>query len=209
MSHEVKNSGKGYNNCCHCEESPCYECDFYETNKCPPKLATDCVVVDSLVCSKKIYKVAELSVPIPTLGDIISIGPGGVITPLITLTPDLNGIVTQVTVVKDMVINTGYLPANVTILGITTPIQINIPFQQETVCPGVCPEDTIKESPYKIEAKVTQGIEALGISVANILFKVVLSTNLTVTRPVITKNPNLKVVKDVNEDRCEQRDWYG
>lgn len=138
--------------------------------------------------------------PIPTLGDIISIGPGGVITPLITLTPDLDSIVNQITVVKDMVINTGYLPANVTILGITPPLQINIPFQQETVCLGVCPGDTVNESPFKIEAKVTQGIEALGVSVANILFKVVLSTNLTVTRPVVTKSPNLKVVKDVNED---------
>ncbi|GEN30640.1 hypothetical protein HNQ35_001517 [Cerasibacillus quisquiliarum] len=194
---------------CHCEEKPCYECEFHETKKCPPKLASDCIVVDSLICSKKIYKVAELSVPVSTLGDIISIGPGGVITPLISLTPDLNGVVSQITVVKDMVINTGYLPANVTILGIETPLQINIPFQQETMCPGVCPEDTVKESPYKIEAKVTQGIEALGVSVANILFKVVLSTNLTVTRPVITKAKNLKVVKDVNEDRCESRDWYG
>lgn len=87
--------------------------------------------------SDKIYKVAELSVPIPTLGDIIDIGPGGIITRLITLTPDIQGIVTQVTVVKNMIINTAYLPANVTILGITTPLQINIPFQQETTVPIV------------------------------------------------------------------------
>lgn len=194
---------------CKCQERPCYYCEHYETEKSPPKLATDCVVMESLVCSKKVYKIAELSVPIPTLGDIISIGPGGVITPLITLTPDIDSVVSQTTVVKDMVINTGYLPANVDILGITTPLQINIPFQQETMCPGVCPEDNVQESPFKIEARVTQGIEALGVSVANILFKVVLSTNLTVTRPVITKSDDLKVVQDVNEDRCEQRDWYG
>jgi len=194
---------------CKCNKKPCYECEYNETKKCPPELASDCVVMESLICSKQIFKVAELAVPIPTFGDIISIGPGGVITPLISLTPDLNGLVSQITVVKNMVINTGYLPANVTILGIETPLQINIPFQQETVCPGVCPEDTVKESPYKIEAKVTQGIEALGVSVGNILFKVILSTNLTVTRPIITKNPNLKAVRDVNENRCEARDWYG
>src|SRR5699024_9604192 len=133
----------------------------------------------------------------------------GVISPLITLTPDLNGLVTQTTVVKDMVINTGYLPANVTILGIEIPLQINIPFQQETMCPGVCPEDTVNESPFKIESVVIQGIEALGVSVANILFKVVLSTNLTVTRPIIAKDSKLKVVKDVNDDRCEQSDLNG
>src|SRR5699024_11230320 len=77
----------------------------------------------------------------------------GVISPLITLTPDLNGLVTQTTVVKDMVINTGYLPANVTILGVATPLQINIPFQQETICPGVCPEDTVNETPFKIRSE--------------------------------------------------------
>src|SRR5699024_2104450 len=111
-----------------------------ETNsKRPPTLATDCIVVESLICSKRINQVAELAVPIPTLGDIISIGPGGVINPAITLTPDINGLVTQTTVVKDMVITTGYLPANVTILGIETPLQLNIPFQEETNCPGVCP----------------------------------------------------------------------
>lgn len=208
MSYYKRCSRRGCNNSSY-EQNNCYECEHFEPCKKTPELATDCVVVDSLVCSKKVYKVAELAVPIPTLGDIISIGPGGVITPLVTLTPDLNGLVSQTTVVKDMIINTGYLPANVTILGITTPLQINIPFQQETVCPGVCPEDTINESPFKIEARVTQGIEALGVSVANILFKVVLSTNLTVTRPIVTKNPNINVVKDVNADRCEQRDLYG
>lgn len=211
MEKDLKQDALKHHHNCNCQPAsrPCYECEYYEVEKCPPKLASDCIVVESLVCSKQIFKVAEIAVPIPTFGDIISIGPGGVITPLISLTPDLNGVVSQTTVVRNMVINTGYLPANVTILGVETPLQINIPFQQETVCPGVCPEDTVKESPYKIEAKVTQGIEALGVSVGNILFKVILSTNLTVTRPVITKNPNLKTVRDVNQDRCESRDWYG
>ncbi len=204
---ESMNKNKGCD--CGYQDRPCYKCKYNQVENCPPQLATDCIVVDSLVCSQKVYKVAELSVPIPTLGDIISIGPGGTITPLVTLTPDIRGVVNQITVVKNMVINTGYLPANITILGIETPLQINIPFQQETVCPGVCPEDTVTESPYKIESVVTQGIEALGVSVANILFKVILSTNLTVTRPVITKSSDLKVVQDVNDDRCERSDWYG
>lgn len=204
-----KNESNNYRNC-DCEDPPCYKCEYYETNsKRPPTLATDCIVVESLICSKRINQVAELAVPIPTLGDIISIGPGGVINPAITLTPDINGLVTQITVVKDMVITTGYLPANVTILGIETPLQLNIPFQEETNCPGVCPEDTVKLSPSKIETTVTQGIEALDISVANILFKVIMSTNLTVTRPIIAKADDLKTVKDVNDDRCDRCDVNG
>lgn len=192
------------NKYCKCEKTPCYFCESYEPRKCPPELSTDCVVVNSLVCSEKVYKVAELSIPIATLGDIIDIGPGGVISPLITLTPDIAGITSQVTVVKDMVINTGFLPANITILGLPLPIEINLPFQQETMCPGVCPEDTVQESPFNIESVVTQGIEAVGITEANILFKVILSTNLTVTRPVIAKAHELQVVSDVNTDRCKQ-----
>lgn len=192
-----------------CNQTPCPTCETYETKKCPPTLATDCVVVDSLLCSEKANMIAELSVPISTLGDIISIDPGGVISPLVTLTPDISGIVSQVTTVKDMVITTGFLPANVTVLGLETPLQLNLPFQEETFCPGVCPEDNVRESPYKIEAVVTQGIEALGVSVANILFKVIISTNVTATRPVITKSPNLQVVRDVNADRCSRDDSNG
>src|SRR5690625_3809063 len=105
-------------NKCNCKyrERPCYECEYNKVHRCPPTLASDCIVVNSLICSEKLHLVAELSVPIPTLGDIISIGPGGVITPLISLTPNLGGIVNQVTIIKNMVVITGYLPANVTIL---------------------------------------------------------------------------------------------
>lgn len=204
-------STKCYGKHCHypCDCKERYECNELKPVITPPTLATDCVVMESLICSKKVHNIAELAVPIPTLGDIISIGPGGVITPLISLTPNLNGVVSQTTVVNDMVIITGYLPASVTILGIETPLELNIPFQSETICPGICPEDTIKQSPFEIEASVIQGIEALGVSVGNILFKVVMSTNLTVTRPIVTKADQLKIVKDVNENRCHQRCRHG
>lgn len=183
-------------------EPPCPECDISPTESCAPNLRTDCIVVDSLICSKKLQKVAELVIPAATLGDIIDIGPGGIITPLITLEPDLSGIVSQMTVVEDTIINTGYLPANITILGISTPLQVNLPFQEETSCPGTCPEDRVEETPFKIDAVVTQGIEALGVGVANITFKVILSTNLTVSRPIIVKDQNMQIVQDVNPNRC-------
>lgn len=192
---------------CHCNSKPrpCYECEYNYNimRRRAPELISDCIVVDSLLCSQKANIVAELSVPIPTLGDIIDIGPGGVISPLITLTPDINHIVSQTTVVKDMVVITGYLPANITILGIETPLQISIPFQEEINCPGLCPDDRVMITPFKIESVITQGIEAIGVSVANILFKVLLSTTVTATRPVIVKNSRMKVVSDLNEDRCE------
>lgn len=181
---------------------PCPECEVFPVEPCPPRLRTDCIIVDSLICTKRLQKVAELVIPAATLGDIIEIGPGGVISPLVTLTPDLSGLVSQVTVVEDTVINTGYLPANITILGIPTPIQVNLPFQEETSCPGTCPEDRVEETPYQVDTVITQGIEALGVGVASILFKVILSTNLTVSRPVVIKDPNMQTVRDVHPDRC-------
>src|SRR5690625_2376401 len=190
---------------CHCKTKPrpCYECEYNAVSKRVPQLSTDCIVVESLVCSQKANIVAELSIPIPTLGDIISIGPGGVIDPPLTLTPDISHIVVHTSVIKDMIVITGYLPANITILGIETPLQISIPFQEEISCPCVCPEDRVFQSPFKMEATIIQGIEAIGVSVANVLFKVLLSTNVTATRPVIVKDQNLKLVSDVNENRCE------
>src|SRR5699024_6395907 len=151
----------------------------------------------------------ELVIPVPTLGDIIEIGPGGLISPLVTLLPDLNGLIQQTTVAKDLIVVTGFLPANVAILGIETPLQINLPFQEEIVCPGVCPEDTIRETNLTIKTVITQGIEAVGITVANILFKVVLSGSVTATRPLLTKAKDLQIVGDVNEDRCEVNGYYG
>jgi len=106
-----------------------------------------------------------------------------------------------------MVVITGFLPASITILGIETPLQISIPFQQEINCPGLCPEDRIVITPFKIDSVITQGIEAIGVSVANILFKVLLSTTVTATRPVIVKDSQMKIVGDVNEGRCETSDY--
>lgn len=196
---------------CHCRSKPrpCYECEYYYYRRKAPRLNTDCIVVESLLCSQRANIIAEINIPVLTLGGIVDVGPGGVITPPITLTPDISNIVYQFSVLKNMVVITGYLPANVTVLGIELPIQITIPFQEEIHCPGLCPQDNIQHTPFKIEATITQGLEALGVVAASILFKVILSTNVTATRPVIVKEPNLKLVADVNEDRCETSDDNG
>src|SRR5690625_2889368 len=66
---------------CNCQNKPrpCYECEYNNIHRKPPQLISDCVVVNSLLCNKSENIIAELSIPIATLGDIISIGPGGVI----------------------------------------------------------------------------------------------------------------------------------
>lgn len=205
LTNSEVNAGARYRDCdCAQQKRPCYACEYQEVQRRPIQLASDCIVVDSLICSRKINPVAELIIPIPTLGDIIDIGPGGVISPLVTLTPNINGIIFQTTVTKDLIVITGFLPASITILGIETPLNINIPFQEEINCPGICPEDTISPPTFTISSVITQGIEALGITVANILFKVVLSAQVTVTRPIIAKANDLRIVGDVNINRCCQ-----
>ncbi|WP_062197656.1 hypothetical protein [Massilibacterium senegalense] len=168
----------------------------------PPQLSTDCFVVQSLVCTKEVQKVAELRIPAATLGVIVDIT--GSITPLIQLVPDLNNIVTNTILIKDKVINTGFVPANITVAGIVTPFQVNLPFQQETDCPGACPEDTVTETPFQVEAIIIQGIAALGIGIAEVLVKVVMKTNITVTRPVIAQfaDATLNPIQDVVPNRC-------
>lgn len=194
---------------CHSRGRRCYECEFNIAQRRKPQLTSDCIVVDSLLCSVHESVVAELNVPVATLGGVITIGPGGVIDPPITLTPDITNIVSNTTVVKNLIVTTGYLPANITVLGVELPIQINLPFQLETPCHGVCPEDNVTVSPFRIESVVTQGIEALGVTVASVLFKVILSTTVTATRQVIVKADDIKLVGDVNENRCRQSDNNG
>lgn len=210
MTKEINDIGAQSRPChCHGRDRRCYECEFNYQQAKRPRLTSDCIVVDSLLCSSHESVIAEITVPAATIGGIIVIGPGGTITPAITLTPDISNIVFNTTVVKNLVIITGYLPANVTILGIELPVQITIPFQHEVSCPGLCPEDNVTLSPFRIESTVTQGLEALGVSVASILFKVVLSTTVTATRQVIVKADDLRVVADVNENRCRQSDGNG
>lgn len=194
---------------CQSRDRRCYECEFNYYQRKAPRLTSDCIVVDSLLCSSNASIIAEINIPALTIGGIITVGPGGVISPPITLTPDISNIVYNTTVTKNLVVITGYLPANVTVLGIELPIQITIPFQHELHCPGVCPEDAVTVSPPRIESTVIQGFEALGVSVASILFKVILSSTITATRQVIVKADDLRVVADVNENRCRQSDSNG
>lgn len=166
-----------------------------------PELTTDCYVMQSLVCSKEVQKIAELRVLATTLG--VTVDDDGTITPAIQLTPDVTNIVSNAVLVKDKVINTGFVPVSIAVAGTATPLQVNLPFQQETNCKGACPEDTLMETTFQLEAVVVQGIPALGIGEAEVLLKVVLKTTLTVTRPVIAKFDNtIHPLQDVVQDRC-------
>lgn len=169
-------------------------------------LTNDCVVVNSLVGTKSVQKVAEITLPLTAfdglgvLEDIVSIN----------VVPNVNAITQNARIIKDKVVNIGLIPATITITiaGIELPVTLNtsIPFQEHTDFPGACPEDTLQESPLEVEGIFTQpGVPVLtgplGVDlVTGILFKVILRTTITVTRPVI--KDSLGHVCDVNPDRC-------
>jgi hypothetical protein len=146
-------------------------------------------VINQLICSKEVQKIAEVQFPM-TLLPGVEIGPSGSLVPLIQLQPNLSGIVQTSTIIKDRVINVGYLPANVVILGATTPITVSLPFSQITDCPGARPEDQLIETALQPEAIIIQPVPTtvVGVNLASlVLLKVILKTRITVLRPIIAK----------------------
>lgn len=166
----------------------------------------DAVLVNSVVCSKTVQKVAEVTLPITiftgltALEDILSI----------TVVPNVSGITQNARIIKDKVVNIGLIPATITITiaGVALPavLTTSLPFQEHTDCLGACPQDTLQETPLEVEGIFIQpGVPVLDVAgltlVEGILFKIILRTTLTVTRPVIVDGDG--EVCDVVPNRCD------
>ncbi|MDY7221812.1 hypothetical protein [Halalkalibacterium halodurans] len=191
---------------CGCHDSVC-DCHFKAPVRKEAPLTSDCIVVDSLVCSKTVQKVAEITFPLDliapagiTIADIISIN----------VVPDLNGITQNARIIQDKVVNIGLIPATitVTVLGVDLPLTLttSLPFQEHTDCPGACPEDRLHETPLEVEGIFTQpGVPVLGVAglelVEGILVKVILRTTITVTRPIVVDKDGHKC--DLVPNRCQ------
>jgi hypothetical protein len=195
---------KSCESCGHDDKSVC-DCNFKPVRRLTSPLNSDCVLVNSVVGSKMVQKVAEITLPVTTFGGVDL---ADILT--ISVVPNLAGITHNVTVIRDKVVNIGLIPATITVTlaGVALPVIIttSIPFQEHTDFPGACPEDTVTESPFVIEGVFTQPgvpvISALGVvTLTGILIKVVLRTTITVTRPVIM-DPHGGIC-DVNDRRCD------
>ncbi|MGP4060504.1 hypothetical protein [Halobacillus sp. H74] len=193
-----------------CEVETCKSTCNCNSKSTAPKtahLTNDCVLVNSLVGSKTVQKVAEVTLPLTVfeglgvLEDIVSI----------TVEPNVDAITQNARVIRDKVVNIGLIPATITItiadVALPVTLTTSIPFQEHTDFPGACPEDTLQEAPLEVEGIFTQpGVPVLtgplGVDlVTGILFKIVLRTTITVTRPVI--QDSMGRVCDVNQNRCE------
>ncbi|MFC3039960.1 hypothetical protein ACFOGI_06815 [Virgibacillus xinjiangensis] len=187
----------------HCDRCGHYHCECGRQGE----------LVEKVILSKEVQKTAEFALPaaigpltpgLPALPDIIGLL-GGVVNA--TIEPNFNNIQQEVTVLKDKVINLGYIPAtlNVTLAaGDPLEIPIRIFFQEHTHCPGICPGDTVTETRPEVEAVLNEplvGTDASGATFINLLlFKAVVRTHITVTRQGIERNGKFY---DLNNRRCE------
>jgi hypothetical protein len=205
---EHKNHSCG--SCGHHDQSAC-DCNFKAVRRVASPLNSDCIVVNSVVGSKMVQKVAEFTFPFTAFGALLVAGATIV---SVTVVPNTAAIVHNVRVIKDKVVNIGFIPATVTVnaLGPTglpiVPLTLTtrLPFQEHTDFPGACPEDTVVEPPLVVEGIFAQpGVPVIGttglISANAILVKIVLRTTITVTRQVIVDSHG--GICDVNERRCE------
>ncbi|MCY9138371.1 hypothetical protein [Peribacillus frigoritolerans] len=198
---------KSCESCGHDDKSVC-DCNFKPVRRLTSPLNSDCVLVNSVVGSKMVQKVAEVTLPLGLFVGVVDIA--DIIS--IVVTPNLAGITHNATVIRDKVVNIGLIPATITVTAlvggvvVTLPVTTSIPFQEHTDFPGACPEDIVTESPFVVEGIFNQpGVPIVDVAglelVTGILVKIVLRTTITVTRPVIM-DPHGGIC-DVNDRRCE------
>ena len=174
-------------------------------------LNSDCVLVNSVVGSKMVQKVAEATFPFTAFTPVI---PAGSTIVSVAVVPNLAGVTRNTTIIRDKVVNIGLIPVTITVTflapGATTPatavLSTSLPFQEHTDFPGACPEDMVVEPPLTIEGIFAQpGVPFVGgtglVTTDAILVKIVLRTTITVTRQVIVDSHG--GICDVNERRCE------
>ncbi|MFE4707430.1 hypothetical protein [Peribacillus simplex] len=194
---------------CGSSDSAC-QCDF----KAPARelavpLNSDCVLVNSVVGSKTVQKVAEATFPFTAF-----VIPAGSTINNVVVVPNLAGITRNTTIIRDKVVNIGLIQVTISVTftapGSTTPVtntlSTNLPFQEHTDFPGACPEDAVIESPFVVEGIFAQpGVPVIGttglVTTDAILVKIVLRTTITVTRQVIVDSHG--GICDVNDRRCE------
>lgn len=179
------------------------DCNCYKNH-------TEGALVEKIVCSRDVQKTAEFLLPAAVgpnpLLDLVLDLLAGIVN--VRVTPNFAGIQSEITVIKDQVINLGYIPATLdiegTILGLVdVRLPIQIFFQEHTHCPGACPGDQVIETAPVVDATLNQPLIASGpngTSLNLLLFKAVIRTHITVVRQGIERNGK---ICDLDSRRCD------
>ncbi|WP_042220518.1 hypothetical protein [Oceanobacillus manasiensis] len=189
--------------------APSSSCDRCHSDHCSchERPRSQGALVEKVICSKDAHKSVEFALPVAVgpfgfgdgllglilaiLGSILQDGTN------ITVTPDYNNIKQETTVLKDTVINFGYVPAELNIsiaplidLGVLS-IPIRIFFQEHTHCPGARPGDLVFETDPVVEAQLLQpliGSDDGSVVFNLLLFKAIFRTHITVVRQGIERD---------------------
>jgi hypothetical protein len=154
-------------------------------------LKNEAVLIQSVICSKKIRLIAHTSTNLPKIKN-----------KHIQFVPDLLSVQINGTLLKDLIVIQGFIKGSVVIDGKCVK-KITLLFQEEVVCEGVCPGDILKQTNPILEGVVPpQIIIHEGQHDGIVVFKVILSIQATVVREKIA-TISVTIIGDVNENRCQ------
>lgn len=186
-----------------------HDCDIDSCSLCNEHGA----LVEKVICSKNVQSHVELLLPVALepgalvgfliglLGDIVNV----------TIEPNYAGIQQRITVLKDKVVVSGYIPATIALEGgaIVLPggdivgIPIRIFFQEHVECPGACPDDQVIASQPIVEAEAIQPLIIGGTPTTSLLnlnlFNAIVRTHVTVIRTGIKRHGK---ICDLDNRRC-------
>lgn len=170
------------------------------TNHHPPSskhCANEHVLINSVICSKKVLLVAKKKVELKVLKEVI----GYKLHEDISFSPNPSTISLKFFLFKDVVVIMGFIKGTLIIDGICVK-KIVLPFQVEVKCEGICPRDKFTFTPPLIEGIIPpQVFPGDDLGEISIIIKVLLETQITVSKEKIVKSL-VEVIGDIDEKRC-------
>ncbi|MCM3735300.1 hypothetical protein M3215_05580 [Bacillus cytotoxicus] len=154
-------------------------------------LTNEAVLIQSVVCSKKIRLIAHSNACVRRIKN-----------KNIQFVPDLMSIKLTGTLLKDLIVIQGSIKGSIVIDGKCLQ-KITLLFQDETVCEDVCPGDILKHTDPILEGVLPPQVILEEEHHDNcVVFKVILSIQATVVREKLA-TISVSIIGDINENRCQ------
>ncbi|MBT2740983.1 hypothetical protein [Bacillus sp. ISL-77] len=154
-------------------------------------LTNEAILIQSVICSNKVKLIAHVNTSIKKVKG-----------KNIQFVPDLSSIKITGTLLKDLIVIQGFIKGMVIVDGKCVK-KITLSFQEEVICEGACPGDTLKlTTPFLEGILPPQVIPQETHGVSGVVFKVILKVQATVVRDKIGM-VSINIIGDINEDRCQ------
>nr|WP_263327324.1 hypothetical protein [Neobacillus sp. Marseille-Q6967] len=155
-------------------------------------LTNEAILIQSVICSKKVKLIAQANTCLKKLKN-----------KNVQFIPELSSVQITGTLLKDLVVIQGFIKGVVIVDGKCVK-KITLSFQEEVICEGACPGDTLKLTTPILEGTLPpQVIPNHGHEGSTVVVKVILSVQATVVREKIG-TVSVTIIGDINEDCCKQ-----